>query len=99
MAARGSTIGGEACRLSAGRHAARYCTPRSRLDAHVCERRLRTTRGPRTFHAGCFSKDSESMRLAFMSTRIARFCAGGDPLGPGPVNDGLGATRASRLPR
>ena len=39
MAARGSTIGGEACQLTAGRHAARYCTPRSRLYAHVCERR------------------------------------------------------------
>ena len=39
MAPRGSTIGGEACRLTAGRHAARYCTPRSRLDADVCERR------------------------------------------------------------
>ena len=41
MAARGSTIGGEACQLTAGRHAARYCTPRSRLDAHVCERHPR----------------------------------------------------------
>ncbi len=49
---------------------------------------LKTTQGPRTFHAGCFSKDSESMRLAFMSTRLSRICAGGDPLGPGPVNDG-----------
>ena len=88
MAARGSTIGGEACQLPAGRNAARYCIPRSRLDAHVASGTQDYTRSA---HVACWllSKDSESMRLAFMRTRLSRICAaGGDPQGPGPVDDG-----------
>ncbi len=73
MAPRGSTIGGEACRLTAGRHAARYCN-RVQDSMHTLRAAHKTTRGPRTLHAGCFSKDSESMRLAFMSTKLARIC-------------------------
>ena len=88
MAARGSTIGGEACQLPAGRNAARYCIPRSRLDAHVASGTQDYTRSAHVAR-WLLSKDSESMRLAFMRTRLSRICAaGGDPQGPGPVDDG-----------